>query len=591
MDLDAMALVRKHLEDWDGDRNVKVISIIKRSSVPVFCGGMQVSYNSEWEAAIEQSSLLAHQIATLNTPLVSIMDGPTHGLGASLSIHAPFRISTESTVLSFREGPGGIGMMLPGTAFAMSHLLLDDSRVSLMQRDGCPLAKYLAVTGENLNGIENVLAGVATHHVPTERISPLVTRLCETKSSDLRILDMAIEEFAGSSPSVEDWGHWSVGNEPLDVIYKCFKYNSLVEIVNALKKEKSPWSEKILAQIHSNCPTVMELNIEAINLSLQPKQDLLTSFKNDLSMLRGVEDSVDFQAALKLEADIASIASASSAAAGVVPSTVTDSIDPPSVMRPEVILDPKLLNRDTWLASELEGATASKEESAPAAEPSSSPSLPASSSPSAKLPSPQWSTTIEKHTTLTSTPKTRTAWLKKGKWLENREEAVDLGKQAIDGNTSIWINRTFQVYSHRTVTGLPHVEDLEKVVKGEAVGSGDVAMTPDEVKSYFSSNWNNFLDESRNLTPISASPVENWRVEEDSGAGKLSMDVPKAGAFFPSKYYDFVETVNDPNLTGVEDKERYNHKRKEKWGLRQRIEYLLQDKCKIVDGLYVQWKQ
>ncbi|KAJ3020898.1 UNVERIFIED_CONTAM: hypothetical protein HDU68_009912 [Siphonaria sp. JEL0065] len=574
MDLDGMSLVRRHLEEWDGDKDVKVITMIKRSSVPIFCGGLKVNYGSEWEEAIEQSSLLAHQIATLNTPLVSIMDGPTHGLGASLSIHAPFRISTDSTILSFKEGPGGIGMVLPGTAFALRRLLLDDSVTTLKGRKESPLAKYLAVVGEDLKGIENVLAGVSTHHVPTERISPLVTRLCETKSSDLRILDLAIEEFTASSPSFDDWGHWSVGQEPLDLIYKCFKYDSLAEIVGALKKENTQWSEKILSLIHRNCPTVMDLNIEAVNLAIEP-QDLLTSFKNDLSMLRGVEESVDFQAALKAEANL-------------VETTKVSLVEPvvhskAEALRPEVVLDPKLLNRDTWLASELDGATASKDdvESKPQFET-------LQKQQTTEPPIPQWSTTIEKHISLTSTPKLRATWLKKGKWLENKEEDVDFGRQAIDGNTSIWINRTFSVYPHRTVTGLPHAEDVEKVVKGEAVGSGDVAMTPDEVKSYFSSNWNNFLDELRNLTPIGASPVENWRVEDDPGAGKLSAEVAKT--FFPAKYYDFVETVNDPNLTGIDDRERYNQKRKEKWGLRQRIEYLLEAKCKVVEGLYVQWK-
>ncbi|KAJ3107426.1 hypothetical protein HK100_003587, partial [Physocladia obscura] len=126
LDLDAIDAISAHLAEWDADKNVKVISVIKRSSVPVFCRGINVKDESEWHLAFEKSAHLAHQIATLNTPFVSIMDGPTHGLGTALSIHAPFRISTPSTVLSFKEGPGGLGLLVPGTAFAMRQLLLDD---------------------------------------------------------------------------------------------------------------------------------------------------------------------------------------------------------------------------------------------------------------------------------------------------------------------------------------------------------------------------------------------------------------------------------------------------------------------------------
>ncbi|KAJ3062848.1 hypothetical protein HDU98_001309 [Podochytrium sp. JEL0797] len=566
------------LKKWDSDKDVKVIAMLKRASVPVFCGGIQVTSPQEWQPILQQSALLAHQIATLNTPFVSIMDGPTHGLGASLSIHAPFRISTENSRCSFAEGPKGLGVLVPGTAFALRRLALDD-----FGGVGSPLAKYLAVVGEEVVGMENVLAGIATHHVPSDRISPLVARLCETKSSDLRFLDLAVEDFAASSPSVEDWANWSVGEEPLEVVYRCFQHNSLAGIIAALKKEKTPWSEKILALMYRNSPTVMELNIEAVNLAAEP-MDLLTSFKNDLSMLRGVENSKDFQTALSLD---------SKAAAAAATETATSAKDIPV----SILLDPQHASRDSWLASELEGAT----------DPVVSNTQPRAVVDDGEVGEVQWSPSVDQHVAMTATGKKRVRWLKEGKWLENLgEEGVDdgvvggsgeagegvqevvgvkgEGKEVVeDGDSSMWIQRTFRTYAFRCVTGLPGVKDVEKVVKGEVAGSGDHAMTHDEVVHYFRENWNTFLDEERNLTPISASPVENWRIESDQ------LDPSESGEArigFPSKYYD-LDTVEDPS---VGDHARYGTRRKEKWGLRQRIEYLVQTRCKVVSDLYLQWK-
>ncbi|KAJ3233026.1 hypothetical protein HDU81_002540 [Chytriomyces hyalinus] len=540
MDADMMASVAKHVEEWDKDKNVHVITLVKRSNVPVFCGGLNVPFEADWEQALEQATLLAHQIASLNTPFVSIMDGPTHGLGASLSLHAPFRIATDTSSISFREGPCGIlGLGVPGTAFAMKHLLLDPYSKDMA------LGKYLALTGTVLNGLEAVLAGIATTKVPSDRISPLVKRLCESKSSDLRILDMAIEEFGASSPSVEDWSNWRLGGEVSEAIHRCFKQESLHDIVAALRAENTEWSKATLQEIEKQSPTVLDLSIESFNLVQPPTTDLLTSFKTDLNILRNVEAIPDFTASVKQESE------RSSASPG---------------LPAQFALDPALVNRDSWLGSELDEANAAIE-------------------------LPVWKPDLKSHLALTSNARSRKSWLTKGKYLVKPfvEEEVDPTKQAIDGETSIWINRTFSAYPHRVVTSLPQVRDVQIVIKGEAAGSGDVAMTRSEALSYFTSNWNNFLDEQRFLHPISASPVENWRLEDTDGIS-LRSETPSNVPFYPSKFYD-VSRVDDPFTTGEEGKDRYSIRRKDIWGLRQRIEHILDFYTEVVNGLYLSWKE
>ncbi|KAJ3341197.1 hypothetical protein HDU83_006722 [Entophlyctis luteolus] len=609
IDPQMLKALHNHLEasplDWDNDKHVHAIALVKRSRVPVFSAGLSHP-NDE---LLDHAAQLAHRIATLNTPLVCVMDGPTSGIAASVSLVAPLRISTDASLVSFREGPNLLGPVMPGTAFAMRHLLLDDSG-----SPACPLARYLAVTGDSLHGIENVLAGVATHHLPSANISAYVKKFCESKSSDLRVLDMLTEEFAASSPSVDDWNRWNT--ERMEQIYRCFNHLSLAEIVDALKKENTSWSQQVLQKMEKHSPTIMELNLETVNAATLASQkkpalpselpDLLTSFKTDLKILHSVTETSDFHTAMKL--DDKSIMQ----------------FDAASVLPAETVLDPRMTSRDSWLASELgdgiddrSDATGTQEQNnddAPVA----------------------WVSSLAQHVELTKTSKQRQTWLNKivsgsvgdgvgvssesasavdnAGSVEGDSDEVIRETDVEDGSDIAWATRTFRVFAHRCVTGLPAVRDVRLVVTGEVSGSGELAVTGEEALVFFQQNWNSFLDEERNLCAISAAPAEQWRVGEDNDAETEEREAEKQedakasdraenesddgslktahGEFFPRKYYD-ISSIVDPNIGGVEGgRERYNTMRKEKWGLRQRVDSVVARKCVGIGegGMFLKWK-
>ncbi|KAK4053817.1 3-hydroxyisobutyryl-CoA hydrolase [Microbotryomycetes sp. JL201] len=121
-------------------------------------------------------------IANMKTPVISVMHGITLGGGVGLSMHAPFRIATERTLLGMPETNIGLFPDV-GANFFLGRL------------DG-HLGEYLGVTGQNLKGKAALFAGFASHYVPSERLGALEARLSELEQGASKdVVNAAIEEF------------------------------------------------------------------------------------------------------------------------------------------------------------------------------------------------------------------------------------------------------------------------------------------------------------------------------------------------------------------------------------------------------------
>ncbi|KAI9326341.1 hypothetical protein DFJ73DRAFT_866458 [Zopfochytrium polystomum] len=259
-DLDPELVWQMNLKliEWDRDKDVNVV-IMEKTYPP---SGTPFRKKD----VIRCHSLLAHRIATMDTPVVSLLEGVCAKEHLSTILHTPFRIATEKTVCSFDQP------ILPGTSFFLSRLM-----------GGSPLGKYLALTGRPLTGMENVLSGVATHHLPSDRIPALIEHLCTVKTSDLRILDDAIAAFLDASPSLDEWKSWALGGSVGDTINRCFQHDTFTEIVKALEKENTSASKEALDLLEKRSAADLELALKC--LSLGSRVDLATSLIADCEAL------------------------------------------------------------------------------------------------------------------------------------------------------------------------------------------------------------------------------------------------------------------------------------------------------------------
>ncbi|KAK4546457.1 hypothetical protein LTR36_002134 [Oleoguttula mirabilis] len=173
---------------------------------------------------------LDHLIATYSKPYVAFIDGITMGGGVGLSLHAPFRIATENTVFAMPETTIGFFPDV-GASFFLPRL------------DG-QLGLYLALTSEQLKGVDVFWAGVATHYIHSSSLPDLEARLAELQFKDydtlqqrLRVINDTIEEFCTGLPT--DRGHPSDavvgGDHRVAIDYAFQPLNSIDAILDALK--------------------------------------------------------------------------------------------------------------------------------------------------------------------------------------------------------------------------------------------------------------------------------------------------------------------------------------------------------------------
>ncbi|KAJ1565650.1 hypothetical protein HK096_000809 [Nowakowskiella sp. JEL0078] len=251
------------LSKWDADESVKLIVLQNNENSASSRGDLKAfdkqSENFEKVTAqlLEKQYRLVHFISTMDTPVISMLDGLCVGGGLGLTLHTPIRIATQNTVLTVPKSR--LGFFIDN---AVSFFL---NKIA----DGSAFGKYLAMTGKSMVGMDAVYSGLATHFVPADRVEPLIKRLENIEDSDLISLMELVDDFVGSAPSIEQWSTWQLGGSVMDAINRCFQHDSLPPIVKALEKEKK--------QNDVNIGTRSDL-VEKV----EPAVDLITSFNEVL---------------------------------------------------------------------------------------------------------------------------------------------------------------------------------------------------------------------------------------------------------------------------------------------------------------------
>ncbi|KAI9594447.1 ClpP/crotonase-like domain-containing protein [Syncephalis fuscata] len=222
--------------------NANKLVLMKSSHPKIFCSGgdikdtlkkLKIGDPTAFGYAREQYQL-NHLIGTLKKPYVAIIDGYTMGSGIGLSVHAPFRISTENTIGYFPDV--GSGFFLP-------------------RMDG-EIGIYLGLTGARLTGEDALHAGFATHHVQSKQLPELENALISLASADIESVQATIERF--SAKSTEKPYSLEPHRAAID---RCFKFECLKEICKALENENTPWAKATLEMLHQMSPTSTQVGL------------------------------------------------------------------------------------------------------------------------------------------------------------------------------------------------------------------------------------------------------------------------------------------------------------------------------------------
>src|SRR5271154_971200 len=273
------SMIRKiipRLREWEKSDMANIV-LMSGAGTKAFCAGGDVAalakQNATKEGQIESTAYFAleyrldHLIATYSKPYIAVMDGITLGGGVGLSVHAPFRIATERTVFAMPETTIGLFPDVGGSFF-------------LPRLDG-EIGTYLALTSERLLGVQAFYAGIATHYLDSSVLSSLTMRLSELTFRDyaplqdrLNLINSTIAEFTSSLPSPDSYGNENgdLRGRLRSAVDRCFSYNSVEEILDALKAEQeSPrrdamkqWAEKTRQTILTRSPTSLKVTLRQL---------------------------------------------------------------------------------------------------------------------------------------------------------------------------------------------------------------------------------------------------------------------------------------------------------------------------------------
>jgi 3-hydroxyisobutyryl-CoA hydrolase len=270
--------------------------LIQKGTGRAFCAGgdvKQVVEKARNEASIEDAGAffreeyaLDHLLATYRKPVVSLWNGFVMGGGVGVSIHAPFRVATGKTVMAMPETQIGLYPDVGGSFFLSTAGKLFDGH----------LGTYLGLTGARLKGEECYWSGAATHYVHDEEKLKLLEHdlstlsLSHDSSNSFKIVNDILETY--SSPVDAKNDPFALGTEKRRIIDECFKFNTVEDIIVALRREtQSPFAQETLKTLSRMSPIALKLTLEQIR-----RGSKLKSLKNAFRM----ENSMSYHSLLAL---------------------------------------------------------------------------------------------------------------------------------------------------------------------------------------------------------------------------------------------------------------------------------------------------
>ncbi|EGV61081.1 3-hydroxyisobutyryl-CoA hydrolase [Yamadazyma tenuis] len=200
-------------------------------------------------------------IGTYPKPFIALMDGITMGGGVGLSVHAPFRISTDTTKLAMPEMDIGFFPDV-GTTFFLPRV---DDKVGY----------YVALTGTVLSGLDAYMLGFATHYVPRDRLGSLVNRLSNLQPPNQTNLSVSnqkeyyqqindiINEFTDTKLP-KDY-NYPFSTEQLIVIKEAFSQPTFDDVLKYLVDSSSQFAKETLEKLLAKSPTSLRVGFELMN--------------------------------------------------------------------------------------------------------------------------------------------------------------------------------------------------------------------------------------------------------------------------------------------------------------------------------------
>ncbi len=242
----------RRLIAWATDPTVAAV-VIRSAGGRAFCAGGDI--RTLFEAGKRHDPYVAnfyraeyrlnHRIATFRKAYVALIDGIVMGGGVGLSIHGSHRIVTERCQFAMPETGIGFFPDVGGSWFLPR----------------CPgaLGTYLGLTGARLGAADMLYCGLATHHLPSGDLAPLIAELERAAwSGDPGDIVAGILARHRTDPGAAPLA------EHRTAIDRCFEADSVDDILSRLDADGTPWARDTAAVLRRKSPTSLKVTLRQL---------------------------------------------------------------------------------------------------------------------------------------------------------------------------------------------------------------------------------------------------------------------------------------------------------------------------------------
>jgi enoyl-CoA hydratase len=244
------ALVRQ-LGEWAHDGAVSRV-IVTAAGERAFSAGGDIRALYELGRAGRQAEALTFwaeeyplnaMIKRYPKPYVALIDGIVMGGGVGISVHGSHRVAGDKFLFAMPEVGIGFFPDVGGTWF--------------LPRMPGELGAWCAITGDRLKTADGVAAGIATHHVRSDRFADLTDALCGNVSVDATLA--AFAESPGQGPMMARRA----------AIDRLFAGDTVEHILSRLDAEEThdadgEWAAATAAAIRTKSPTSLRLALAQV---------------------------------------------------------------------------------------------------------------------------------------------------------------------------------------------------------------------------------------------------------------------------------------------------------------------------------------
>lgn len=243
----------EQLTIWESARHIKAV-IIRAAPGRAFCAGGDLRLTYERMKTQDPAMTdffrdeyqLNRKIFHYSKPYIALLDGITMGGGVGISIHGSHRVATEKLLFAMPETGIGFFPDVGGSYF--------------LPRLPGRIGYYLGLTGARISCDTAVQVGIATQKIAEDALSLIIDELAQqpftsdAKSTVSKILEQYSIPVNKPTQLIEEQ----------HAIDKCFKANTIEEIVLALKQDEHSICNEAEGILAKKSPTSLKVTLRAL---------------------------------------------------------------------------------------------------------------------------------------------------------------------------------------------------------------------------------------------------------------------------------------------------------------------------------------